>query len=174
MDAYNQTTVTHFILIGLSDLPEVRYPLFVVFSIIYQVTVGGNGAILLAIGTEKKLHTPMYYFLANLSLLDIFCPSVTVPKMLENLLTEKHSISFTGCALQLYFLVALVGTEVFLLSVMAYDTYVAICFPLCYTLIITKVRCVQLTAGTWVAGFLNSLLHTVIYVPPFFLQVQSS
>ena len=142
--------------------------------IIYQVTLVGNGVILLAIGTEKKLHTPMYYFLASLSLLDIFCPSVTVPKMLENLLTEKHSISFTGCALQLYFLVALVGTEVFLLSVMAYDTYVAICFPLCYTLIITKVRCVQLTAGTWVAGFLNSLLHTVIYVPPFFLQVQSS
>ncbi|KAF4014954.1 hypothetical protein G4228_005925 [Cervus hanglu yarkandensis] len=161
MDAYNQTTVTHFILIGLSDRPEVRYPLFVVFTIIYQVTVGGNGAILLAIGTEKKLHTPMYYFLANLSLLDIFCPSVTVPKMLENLLTEKHSISYIGCALQLYFLVALVGTEVFLLSVMAYDRYVAICFPLRYTLIITKVRCVQLTAGTWVTGFLNSLLHTV-------------
>ncbi|XP_043320284.1 olfactory receptor 5V1-like [Cervus canadensis] len=161
MDAYNQTTVTHFILIGLSDRPEVHYPLFVVFTIIYQVTVGGNGAILLAIGTEKKLHTPMYYFLANLSLLDIFCPSVTVPKMLENLLTEKHSISYIGCALQLYFLVALVGTEVFLLSVMAYDRYVAICFPLRYTLIITKVRCVQLTAGTWVTGFLNSLLHTV-------------
>uniref|UniRef100_A0A8C6CR69 Olfactory receptor n=1 Tax=Moschus moschiferus TaxID=68415 RepID=A0A8C6CR69_MOSMO len=161
MDAYNQTTVTHFILIGLSDLPEVRYPLFMVFTIIYQVTLGGNGAILLAIGTEKKLHTPMYYFLANLSLLDIFCPSVTVPKMLENLLTEKHSISYIGCALQLYFLVALVGTEVFLLSVMAYDRYVAICFPLRYTLIITKVRCVQLTAGTWTAGLLNSLLHTV-------------
>ena len=161
MDAYNQTTVTHFILIGLSDRPEVRYPLFVVFTIIYQVTVGGNGAILLAIGTEKKLHTPMYYFLASLSLLDIFCPSVTVPKMLENLLTEKHSISFTGCALQLYFLVALVGTEVFLLSVMAYDRYVAICFPLRYTLITAKVRCVKLTAGTWTAGFLNSLLHTV-------------
>uniref|UniRef100_A0A8C6FET0 Olfactory receptor n=1 Tax=Moschus moschiferus TaxID=68415 RepID=A0A8C6FET0_MOSMO len=161
MGICNQTTVTQFILIGLSDLPEVRYPLFVVFTIIYQVTLVGNGVILLAIGTEKKLHTPMYYFLANLSLLDIFCPSVTVPKMLENLLTEKHSISYIGCALQLYFLVALVGTEVFLLSVMAYDRYVAICFPLQYTLVITKVRCVQLTAGTWVAGFLNSLLHTV-------------
>ncbi|ELR46535.1 hypothetical protein M91_05369, partial [Bos mutus] len=161
MGICNQTTVTQFILIGLSDRPEVRYPLFVVFTIIYQVTLVGNGIILLAIGTEKKLHTPMYYFLANLSLLDILCPSVTVPKMLENLLTEKHSISYIGCALQLYFLVALVGTEVFLLSVMAYDRYVAICFPLRYTLIITKVRCVQLTAGTWVAGFLNSLLHTV-------------
>ncbi|XP_034885802.1 olfactory receptor 5V1-like [Mirounga angustirostris] len=161
MDIYNLTTVTQFILIGLSDLPEVRYPLFVVFAIIYQVTLVGNGAILLAIGTEKKLHSPMYYFLVNLSLLDIFCPSATVPKMLENLLTEQQSISFFGCALQLFFLVALVGTEVFLLAVMAYDRYVAICFPLHYMLIMTKVQCVQLTAGTWAAGFLNSLLHTV-------------
>ncbi|XP_045651782.1 olfactory receptor 5V1-like [Ursus americanus] len=161
MDIYNLTTVTQFILIGLSDLPEVRYPLFVVFAIIYQVTLVGNGAILLAIATEKKLHTPMYYFLVNLSLLDIFCPSATVPKMLENLLTEQQSISFLGCAFQLYFLVALAGTEVFLLAVMAYDRYVAICFPLRYMLIMTKVRCVQLTAGTWAAGFLNSLLHTV-------------
>ncbi|XP_057566503.1 olfactory receptor 5V1-like [Hippopotamus amphibius kiboko] len=161
MAIYNQTSVTKFMLVRLSDLPEVRYPLFVVFAIMYHFTLVGNGAILLAIGTEKKLHTPMYYFLANLSLLDMFCPSNTVPKMLENLLTEKHSISFIGCALQLYFLVALVGTEVFLLSVMAYDRYVGICFPLRYTLIITKVRCVQLTAGTWAAGFLNSLLHTV-------------
>ncbi|XP_036756323.2 olfactory receptor 5V1-like [Manis pentadactyla] len=161
MDGYNLTTVTHFILAGLSDLPEVRCPLFVVFAVIYQVTLVGNGAILLAIGMEKKLRTPMYYFLANLSLLDIFCPSTTVPKMLDNLLTGNHSISFLGCALQLYFLVALAGTEVFLLAVMAYDRYVAICFPLRYILIMTKARCAQLAAGTWVAGFLNSLLHTV-------------
>lgn len=161
MDIYNLTTVTQFILIGLSDLPEVRYPLFVVFAIIYQVTLVGNGTILLAIGTGKRLHTPMYYFLVNLSLLDIFCPSATVPKMLQNLLTEQQSISFLGCALQLYFLVALAATEVFLLAVMAYDLYVAICFPLRYMLIMTKVRCVQLTAGTWAAGFLSSLLHTV-------------
>nr|XP_036861107.1 olfactory receptor 5V1-like [Manis javanica] len=161
MDGYNLTPVTHFVLAGLSDLPEVRYPLFVVFAVTYQVTLVGNGAILLAIGMEKTLHTPMYYFLANLSLLDIFCPSATVPKMLDNLLTGDHSISFLGCALQLYFLVALAGTEVFLLAVMAYDRYVAICFPLRYTLIMTKAHCAQLIGGTWAAGFLNSLLHTV-------------
>ncbi|KAM6224096.1 olfactory receptor 5V1-like [Rhynchocyon petersi] len=161
MDTYNLTTVTEFILTGLSDLPEMRYPLFVVFSVIYQITLVGNGAILLAIGTEKKLHTPMYYFLANLSILDIFCPSVTVPKMLKNLLTGMQSISFWGCVFQLFFLVALAGTEVFLLSAMAYDRYVAICFPLRYTLIMTKGHCVQLTASTWATGFLNSLLHTV-------------
>ncbi|XP_059127828.1 olfactory receptor 5V1-like [Peromyscus eremicus] len=161
MDVYNLTTVTQFILIGLSDLPEVRYPLFVAFVIIYQITLLGNGAILLAIVTERKLQNPMYYLLANLSLLDIFCPSATVPKMLKNLLTEDHSISFVGCALQLYFLVALAGTEVFLLAVMAYDRYVAICFPLRYSLIMTKVRCVQLLFGTWAAGFLNSFMHTM-------------
>ncbi|XP_077007866.1 olfactory receptor 5V1-like [Tamandua tetradactyla] len=161
MDVYNLITVSEFILIGLSDLPEVRYPLFGVFAVIYQVTLVGNGAILLNIGTVKKLHTPMYYFLANLSLLDIFCPSATVPKMLKNLLTEKQSISFVGCTLQLYFWVALTGTEVFLLTVMAYDRYVAICFPLHYTLIMTKVHCALLAAGTWATGFLNSLLHTV-------------
>ncbi|KAM4862068.1 olfactory receptor 5V1-like [Thomomys bottae] len=162
MDLYNLTTVTQFILLRLTDLPEVRYPLFLAFVIIYQVTLAGNGAILLAIGIEKKLHTPMYFLLANLSLLDIFCPSATVPKMLQNLLTDDHSISFVGCALQIYLLVALVGTEVFLLAVMAYDRYVAICFPLRYTLIMTNMRCVQLLTGTWTAGFLNSLLHTMM------------
>ncbi|XP_008249556.3 olfactory receptor 5V1-like [Oryctolagus cuniculus] len=161
MDVHNLSTVAQFVLMGLSDLPKVRYPLFVVFAIIYQITLVGNGAILLAIGTEKKLHTPMYYFLANLSLIDMFCSSTTVPKMLQNLLTEERGISFIGCALQLYFLVALAGTEVFLLAVMAYDRYVAICFPLRYTLLMTKVLCVQLSSGTWAAGFLNSFIHTM-------------
>nr|XP_036878513.1 olfactory receptor 1052-like [Manis javanica] len=161
VDGYNLTTVTHFILMGLSDLSEVRYPLFVVFAAIYKVTLVGNRAILLAIGMERKLCTPLYYFLANLSLLDIFCPSATVPKVLHNLLTGNHSISFLGCALQVYLLVALVGTEFFLLSVMAYDLYVAICFPLLYNLIMTEAHCALLTAGTWEEGFLNSLLHTV-------------
>ncbi|XP_069890133.1 olfactory receptor 5V1-like [Dipodomys merriami] len=161
MDNYNLTTVTEFILLRLSDLPEVRYPLFAALLIIYQITLVGNGTIILAITIEQKLHTPMYFLLANLSLLDIFCPSTTVPKMLQNLLTEDHSISFVGCALQLYFLVALLATEVFLLAVMAYDRYVAICFPLRYTLIMSHVRCAQLLTGTWAAGFLNSLLHTM-------------
>ncbi|XP_042530546.1 olfactory receptor 5V1-like [Dipodomys spectabilis] len=161
MDLYNFTMVTQFILLGLSDHPEMQYPLFVVFLIIYLITLVGNGVILLAITIEQKLHTPMYFLLANLSLLDIFCPSATVPKMLRNLLTEDHSISFVGCALQLYFLAALAGTEVFLLAVMAYDRYVAICFPLRYTLIMTHVLCAQLLTGTWTAGFLHSLLHTM-------------
>ena len=119
MDAYNQTTVTHFILIGLSDRPEVRYPLFVVFSIIYQVTVGGNGAILLAIGTEKKLHTPMYYFLSNLSFCNICRSSTISPKMLADFLSEQKRIPYDVCAIQMYFFGAFRDVECLMLAVMA-------------------------------------------------------
>ncbi|XP_062992987.1 olfactory receptor 5V1-like [Elgaria multicarinata webbii] len=158
----NGTTVTEFILMGLSDLPAVRFSLFTAFLLIYLVTLVGNGTILLAIGVDSHLHNPMYFFLSNLSLLDIFCPTATVPKMLENLLSESNTISFVGCALQLYFLVALAGTEVFLLAVMAYDRYVAVCNPLRYTVIMSKRLCLQMAAGTWTTGFLNSLLHNVL------------
>uniref|UniRef100_A0A6J0SDS9 Olfactory receptor n=1 Tax=Pogona vitticeps TaxID=103695 RepID=A0A6J0SDS9_9SAUR len=147
---------------GLSDLPAVRFSLFIVFLLIYLVTLVGNGTILVAIGADSHLHNPMYFFLTNLSLLDIFCPTATVPKMLENLLTDNSVISFAGCVLQLYFLVALAGTEVFLLAVMAYDRYVAICNPLRYTIIMSKRLCLGMAAGTWITGFLNSLLHTVM------------
>nr|XP_034992678.1 olfactory receptor 5V1-like [Zootoca vivipara] len=158
----NITAVTEFILMGLSDLPAVRFSLFAAFLLIYLVTLVGNGTILLAIGADSHLHNPMYFFLTNLSLLDIFCPTATVPKMLENLLSERNTISFVGCVLQLYFLVALAGTEVFLLAAMAYDRYVAICNPLRYTVIMSKKLCLQMAAGTWLTGFLNSLLHTVM------------
>nr|XP_056719012.1 olfactory receptor 5V1-like [Euleptes europaea] len=158
----NSTIVTEFVLMGLSDLPAVRFSLFAVFLLIYMITVMGNGTILLAIGAESRLHNPMYFFLTNLSLLDIFCPTATVPKMLESLLSENNVISFVGCILQLYFLVSLAGTEVFLLAVMAFDRYVAICNPLRYTVIMSKKLCLQMAAGTWIAGFLNSLLHTVL------------
>ncbi|XP_066486502.1 olfactory receptor 5V1-like [Tiliqua scincoides] len=158
----NSTTVTEFILMGLSDLPAIRFSLFAAFLLIYLITLFGNGIILLAIGADSHLHNPMYFFLSNLSLLDISCPMATVPKMLENLLSESNTISFVGCILQLYFLVALAGTEVFLLAVMAYDRYVAICNPLRYTVIMSKKLCLQMVAGTWITGFLNSLLHTVL------------
>ncbi|CAI7935331.1 olfactory receptor 5V1-like, partial [Podarcis lilfordi] len=158
----NITLVTEFILMGLSDLPAVRFSLFAAFLLIYLVTLLGNSTILLAIGADSHLHNPMYFFLTNLSLLDICCPTATVPKMLENLLSERNTISFLGCVLQLYFLVALAGTEVFLLAAMAYDRYVAICNPLRYTVIMSKKLCLQMAAGTWVTGFLNSLLHTVM------------
>ncbi|XP_054850108.1 olfactory receptor 5V1-like [Eublepharis macularius] len=164
----NSTAVTEFILMGLSNLPVVQLSLFAAFLLIYLITVLGNGIILLAVGTDSHLHTPMYFFLTNLSLLDIFCPTATVPKMLKGLLMEKNTISFVGCILQLYFLVALAGTEVFLLAAMAYDRYVAICNPLRYTLIMSKKHCLQMVSGTWITGFLNSLLHTVLtFILPY-------
>lgn len=164
----NSTTVTEFLLMGLSDLPAVRFSLFAAFLLVYLITIVGNGTILLAIGADSHLHNPMYFFLTNLSLLDIFCPTATVPKMLKSLLSEDNAISFVGCVLQLYFLVALAGTEVFLLAAMAYDRYVAICNPLRYTVIMSKERCLLMVAGTWIMGFLNSLLHTILtFILPY-------
>ncbi|NXL67134.1 OR5V1 protein, partial [Chordeiles acutipennis] len=160
MQRVNLSTVSEFVLVGLSDAPEVRFLLFVLFLIIYLATMAGNITILIVISTDIHLHNPMYFFLGNLSLLDILCPSTTVPKMLKDLLLEKKVISFTGCMLQLFFLIDVVGTEIFLLAVMAYDRYVAICHPLHYMNIVSMKLCAHLTIGTWVVGFLNSLLHT--------------
>ncbi|XP_054850109.1 olfactory receptor 5V1-like [Eublepharis macularius] len=164
----NSTTVSEFILMRLSHLPAIRFFLFAVFLLLYLITLVGNGTILLAIGADSHLHNPMYFFLTNLSLLDIFCPTATVPKMLESLLLENKNLSFASCVLQLYILVALTGTEVFLLAAMAYDRYVAISNPLRYTLIMSKKLCLQMVAGTWVTGFLNSLLHMVLtFILPY-------
>ncbi|NWH57594.1 OR5V1 protein, partial [Geococcyx californianus] len=160
MQRVNLSTVSEFVLVGLSDAPEVRHLLFALFLIIYLATMAGNITILVAISTDTRLHNPMYFFLGNLSLLDIFCPTVTVPKILEALVLENKVISFTGCALQLFFLIDVVGTEIFLLAVMAYDRYVAICHPLQYMTIVSMKLCAHLAVGTWVVGFLNSLLHT--------------
>ncbi|NWU89831.1 OR5V1 protein, partial [Upupa epops] len=164
----NLSTVSEFILVGLSDAPEVRFLLFVLFLLIYVATLAGNVTILVAISTDTRLHNPMYFFLGNLSLLDILCPTITVLKMLEALLLENKVISFTGCMLQLFFLIDVVGTEIFLLAVMAYDRYVAVCHPLQYTSTVTMKLCAHLAVGTWVLGFLNSLLHTSLIFTLFF------
>nr|XP_060610933.1 olfactory receptor 5V1-like [Anolis sagrei ordinatus] len=168
MEKANVTSLKDFYLTELSDLPEVRISLFVMVLLIYLITLAGNGAILLAIVTDDHLHTPMYFFLSNLSLLDILCPTITVPKMLQTLLSEDKRISFMGCMLQLFFLIDVVGTEIFLLAVMAYDRYVAICKPLHYTAIMSKQIYAQLTVGTWLLGFINSVVHTSLTFSLFF------
>ncbi|NWH18731.1 OR5V1 protein, partial [Grus americana] len=160
MQGVNLSTVYEFVLVGLSDVPAVRFPLFVLFLIIYLAAMAGNITILVATSTDTRLHSPMYFFLGNLSLLDILCPTITVPKMLEALLLENKVISFTGCMFQMFFLIDVVGTEIFLLAVMAYDRYVAICHPLQYVNIVSMKLCAHLAIGTWVVGFFNSLLHT--------------
>ncbi|XP_015745770.1 olfactory receptor 5V1-like, partial [Python bivittatus] len=160
MEKGNITVMTDFYLTELSDHPEVQIALFVVILLIYLTTLAGNGAILMAIGTDAHLQTPMYFFLSNLSLLDILCPTVIVPKMLQVFLSKVKRISFVGCLLQLLFLIDVVGTEIFLLAVMAYDRYVAICSPLHYANIMNKQRCVQLMAVIWLLGLINSMVHT--------------
>ncbi|KAJ7344157.1 hypothetical protein JRQ81_000107 [Phrynocephalus forsythii] len=160
MEIANLTFMKDFYLTGLSDVPEVRAAFFVVILLIYLVTLAGNGAILLAVATDACLQTPMYFFLSNLSLLDVLCPTVTVPKMLHIFLSGDKHISFAGCVLQLFFLIEVVGTEIFLLAVMAYDRYVAICSPLHYTNIMSKQVCTQLVVCVWVLGFINSMVHT--------------
>ncbi|KAM3855985.1 olfactory receptor 5V1-like [Vipera latastei] len=160
MKMANSTGVKDFYFTELSDLPAVHISLFVVVLLAYLTTLAGNGAILIATASDAHLQTPMYFFLCNLSLLDILCPTVTVPKMLQTFLSEDKTISFVGCMLQLFFLIYVVGTEIFLLALMAYDRYVAICSPLHYTNIMSKRLCAQLAAGTWLTGFTNSMIHT--------------
>ncbi|NWI41719.1 OR5V1 protein, partial [Picathartes gymnocephalus] len=160
MQRVNLSTVSEFVFVGLSDAPEIRLLLFVLFLLVYLATTASNIMLLVAISTDSHLHSPMYFFLGNLSLLDLLCPTITVPKMLGALLLEHKEISFSGCLFQHFSLIAVVGTEIFLLAVMAYDRYVAVCQPLRYPSIMSPKLCAHLAAGTWATGLLNSLLHT--------------
>ncbi|NWX94143.1 O12D1 protein, partial [Nothoprocta pentlandii] len=159
----NQTEVRKFILLGLSNLQGLQQFLFVLFLLLYLSSLLGNVAILVVVVWEPRLHTPMYFFLGNLSCLDIFYSTVTVPKMLAGfLLGHPQGISYTGCLSQLHFFHFLGSSEALLLAVMAYDRFVAICNPLRYTLLMSPRVCVLLAAATWATGFLHALLHTVM------------
>ncbi|XP_039357734.1 olfactory receptor 14A16-like [Mauremys reevesii] len=156
----NQTTMSEFFLMAFSDVRELQLLHFVVFLFIYIVSLSGNLSIITAITLDCHLHTPMYYFLRNLSFLDICLISVTVPKSFINSLMNSSSISFQGCVAQLFLFMSFLATELFLLTIMAFDRYVAICNPLHYAIIINKRRCVKLACGSWVGGGLYSALHT--------------
>ncbi|XP_063158338.1 olfactory receptor 5V1-like [Candoia aspera] len=160
MEEQNQTALTEFIILGFRNLQEIHLLLFSGFFTIYLFTVVWNAFIVLMMLVDQKLQTPMYFFLGNLSFLDICYTSTTIPQMLAHLLSEKNSISFLGCAFQAYFFFSFVGIECLLLAVMAFDRYVAICNPLRYTLIISKTFCLQLATACWAGGLLNSVVHT--------------
>ncbi|KAG8433519.1 hypothetical protein GDO86_017708 [Hymenochirus boettgeri] len=162
MDGCNDTFVENFILLGFSHVPHLRLFLFCIFSFLYISTLLGNSLIIQLIINDHRLHTPMYFFLANLSVLDILSPSVTVPKMICDLYTEEGGISFHFCIIQLFFLITFAGSECPLLSVMAFDRYVAICNPLHYTNIMSYNLCSRLLGGAWLVGLFYSLLHTVL------------
>ncbi|XP_008052571.1 olfactory receptor 12D2-like [Carlito syrichta] len=158
----NQTSVTEFLLLGVTDIQELQPFLFVVFLAIYFANVAGNGAILMVVISDPRLHLPMYFFLGNLSCLDICYSTVTLPKMLENFLSTHKTISFLGCISQLHFFHFFGSTEAMLLAVMAFDRFVAICKPLRYTAIMNPQLCTQMAVTVWIIGFFHALLHSIM------------
>ncbi|XP_061445845.1 olfactory receptor 5V1-like isoform X1 [Rhineura floridana] len=160
MEAQNETDLTEFIILGFKNLQEAHLLLFNGFLITYLFTVLWNTFIVVMTLVDQRLRTPMYFFIGNLSFLDICYTTTTIPQMLAHLLSERSTISYMGCVLQVYFFFSFVGTECLLLAVMAFDRYVAICNPLRYTLIIGKEICLQLATACWAGGFLNSVVHT--------------
>ncbi|XP_053324493.1 olfactory receptor 5V1-like isoform X2 [Spea bombifrons] len=156
----NQTTYLDFMILGLSDLPDLKVILFCILLLIYLLTLTGNAIIILMSRLDKRLHKPMYFFLSNLSFLDICYTSTTMPKMLQVLLMQRKSISFVGCAVQMYFFLAFIGTECVLLGIMSYDRFLAICNPLRYSVIMSSRLCISLASISWISGLLNSAVHT--------------
>ncbi|XP_036059838.1 olfactory receptor 5AC1-like [Onychomys torridus] len=161
----NQTLVTEFVLTGLTELPELQVPLFLVFLIIYFVTMVGNLGLIALIWKDTHLHsTPMYLFLSSLAFADACTSSSVTPKMLVNFLSTDHQISLSDCFAQFYFFCSSATTECFLLLVMAYDRYVAICNPLLYPVVMSNKLCTQLITVTYFIGILNSTIHVGLLV----------
>ncbi|XP_070270124.1 olfactory receptor 7A17-like [Myotis yumanensis] len=158
----NDTLISEFLLLGLSEEPALQPLIFGLFLSMYLVTVLGNLLIILVVSSDSHLHTPMYFFLSNLSLVDICFTSTTVPKMLWNIQTQSKVITYKGCITQMYFFLLFGGLDDFLLSVMAYDRYVAICRPLHYMVIMNPRLCGLLVLMSWIMGALNSLLHSLM------------
>ncbi|XP_012922912.1 olfactory receptor 8H1-like [Heterocephalus glaber] len=161
MGRWNSTNVPGFILMGLTDSVETQLVLSMLFLLIYLITVLGNAGMILIIRLDPQLHTPMYFFLTHLSLLDLSYSNVITPKTLQNLLTFTKSISFLGCFTQMFFFGFFFVAECFLLSSMAYDRYVAICSPLHYPVIMSTRLCHALLSGSYVIAFVNCTVVTV-------------
>ncbi|XP_040278029.1 olfactory receptor 5A2-like [Bufo bufo] len=158
----NHTMVSGFILLGFSGITQHQVSLFPIFLGIYIITVGGNLSIIITYKLSPSLHTPMYFFLANFSLLEILYVSCTVPNMLSGLLSDcSKVISFSGCAIQMYCVLLFGGIECYMLAAMAYDRYNAICHPLLYTLIMRETVCIRHIMGSYIIGAANALIHTV-------------
>ncbi|XP_047373755.1 olfactory receptor 5L1-like [Sciurus carolinensis] len=159
MTAENCSTVTEFILLGLSDVPELIVPLFLVFLLMYRITVLANLGMVALFQLSSHLHTPMYFFFSHLSFVDFGYSSIIVPKMLTNIFTKDKVISFHGCMVQLYLFCTYAITEVFLLAVMAYDCFVAICNPLLYMVIMSQKLCAELVSGCNLLASVCALIH---------------
>ncbi|XP_029435458.1 olfactory receptor 6F1-like [Rhinatrema bivittatum] len=155
MTANNQTSVTEFMLLGFPGSREIQILYFVVFLIIYMMTITTNSIIITIVNIDPHLHSPMYFFLSNFAFLEIWYTTATIPKMLSGFLTGNKAISYRSCIAQLCFCFILGSMEYILLTVMAFDRYYAICYPLQYGTIMTGRLCKQLAIGSWTSGFLN-------------------
>ena len=172
MENYNQTS-TDFILLGLFPASRIGLFLFILIVLIFLMAVFGNLSMILLIFLDTHLHTPMYFLLSQLSLMDLTYISTIVPKMAYNFLYGKTSISFIGCGIQSFFFLTIAGAEGLLLASMAYDRYVAICFPLHYPIQITRRVCVLLIIGSWIMGSINSCAHTTYILSIPYCQSRS-
>ncbi|XP_075345407.1 olfactory receptor 14J1-like [Mycteria americana] len=155
----NSSSITQFLLLAFADTRELQLLHFWLFLGIYLAALLGNGLIITALACDHRLHTPMYFFLLNLSVLDLGCISTTVPKSMANFLWDIRDISYAGCAAQVFFFIFLISAEFYLLTVMAYDRYVAICQPLHYGTLLGSRACVHMAAAAWGCGFLHAVLH---------------
>ncbi|XP_055263188.1 olfactory receptor 5K1-like [Moschus berezovskii] len=155
----NLSLTTEFILIGFTDHPQLKTPLFLVFFTIYLITMVGNLGLVALIVAEHRLHTPMYIFLGNLALMDSCCSCAITPKVLENLFSKDRMISLYECIVQFYFFCFAETADCFLLAAMAYDRYVAICKPLQYHTMMSKKLCIQMTTGAYIAGNIHPTIH---------------
>ncbi|XP_047702704.1 LOW QUALITY PROTEIN: olfactory receptor-like protein OLF4 [Prionailurus viverrinus] len=162
MNPGNETQISDFFLLGFSERPKLQPLIFGLFLSMYLITVFGNLLILLAISSDSCLHTPMYFFLANLSFVDICFTTTTVPKMLWTIQTQSKHITYENCITQMYFFLLFAGLDIFLLTVMAYDRFVAICHPLHYMVIMNPRLCGLLVLVSWIMCVLNSLLQTLM------------
>uniref|UniRef100_UPI0040386078 olfactory receptor 8S1-like n=1 Tax=Callospermophilus lateralis TaxID=76772 RepID=UPI0040386078 len=169
----NHSVVPEFILLGLSGDTQIQVLLFVLFLVVYLLTMVGNLVMLLVVRIDSHLCTPMYFFLGQLSFLDLCHSSVTVPKLLENLLSEKKTISVEGCLAQVFFVFATGGTESCLLAVMAYDRYVAISSPLLYGQVMNRQLCVGLVWGSWGVAFLDAFINILVALDLDFCEAQN-
>ncbi|XP_075067100.1 olfactory receptor 5V1-like [Mixophyes fleayi] len=157
---YNGSIISEFILLGLSNFPELDIVLFSIFLLMYIICMTGNLVIIIITSIDPALNTPMYFFLSNLSFLDVLCTTSTIPNMLVNLFSERKVISFHGCVVQMFIFTAAMDTEFLLLTIMSVDRYLAICNPLHYKTIMSKKSCYFMSAIVWTFGFCSSTYHT--------------
>ncbi|XP_035875005.1 olfactory receptor 8S1-like [Phyllostomus discolor] len=168
MEIGNITTVTEFVLLGLSNNPQIQAILFVLFLVIYLLTLTENLLMLLVIRADSHLHTPMYFFLSHLSFLDAFYSSVIVPKLLENLLSKSKTIALLECFTQISLVIFSGATEACLLSVMAYDRFQAVCHPLLYMVAMNRKVCIGLVGASWAIGMGTGLVNTLLLAQQHF------